>query len=116
MDETQYDKFVIQNYLKSDSDLKNSEKYLLLKFRTRMAEVKVNFKGKYEDLLCPLCNIEQDSQSHLFNCNVLIENCKELFDNQEVEYEDIFSNQEKQNRVIKLLNKMWQTREQMTSK
>ena len=72
MDETQYYKFVIQNYLKSDSCLKNIEKYLLLKFRTRMAEVKVNFKGKYEDLLCPLCNIKQDSQSHLFNWNGLI--------------------------------------------
>ena len=72
-----------------------------------MLEVKRNFKGKYEYLLCPLCNLVEDNQSHLFYCQVLINNCKELFDNQELEYEDIFSTKVKQIRVVKLLIKIW---------
>ena len=78
-----------------------------------MAEVKINFKGKYEDHLCPLCNTEPDSQSHLFYCNVLIDNCKELADNENVEYEDIFSSKDKQSEAMKLLSKIWKIREEI---
>ena len=76
-----------------------------------MAELKTNFKGKYEDIVCPLCNIENDTQSHLFNCDVLIKQCSELSENQEIEYEDIFSAKMKQIKAVKLLSKMWQIRE-----
>ena len=65
MEETNYEKLSVQDYLKSDSDMSNNEKYLLIKFRTRMVEVKTNFKGKYEDLMCPQCNVENDTQGHL---------------------------------------------------
>ena len=49
-----------------------------------MAEVKNNFKGKYEDWICLLCNIDNDTQRHLFNCDVLIKQRSELSDNQEI--------------------------------
>ena len=115
MDDSKYENFSIQDYLKSDSRITNNEKYLLAKLRTRMTEVKINFRGKYEDLLCPLCTTQQDNQSHLLYCNVLIENCQELSDNQEVEYEDIFSSKDKQIIAVKLLSKIWEVREKLMS-
>ena len=78
-----------------------------------MTDVKINFRERYEDSLCPLCKTEQDSQSHLFYCNVLIEKCKELHENQEVEYEDIFSTKDKQIEAMKLLSKIWEIREEL---
>ena len=110
MEDIKYDKLSTQEYLKSDSDLTNNDKYLLIKLRTRMAELKVNFKGKYEDLICPLCNNDNDTQSHLFNCDVLLKECKELAENYEIEYEDIFSSKDKQIKAVKLLIKMCQIR------
>ena len=105
----------IQEYLKSDSTLTNDETYLLLKLRTRMLELKVNFKGKYQDIVCPLCKSHQDNQGHLFNCDILIENCKELSENLEIEYEDIFLSKAKQIKAVKLLSKIWEIREDLIS-
>ena len=72
MEDIKYDKLSTQKYLKYDSDLTNNDKYLVIKLVIRMAELKVNFKGKYEDLICPLCNNDNDTQSHLFKCDVLL--------------------------------------------
>ena len=41
---------------------------------------------------CPLCkSVEGDSQQHLFNCLILKLSNSELFNNQNIKYEDIFS-------------------------
>ena len=46
---------------------------LLFKFRTRMFNVKNNFRNNYRqtDILCPLCKLTEDTQEHLFQCNVI---------------------------------------------
>ena len=43
---------------------------LLFKFRTRMFNVRNNFRNKYKEtnILCPLCKGEEDSQKHIFHC------------------------------------------------
>ena len=62
---------------------------LLFKFRTRGFLVKNNFRNNYRNtnILCPLCEMENDTQEHLFECKVLnhvaTEGCS---------YKDIFSN------------------------
>ena len=117
MSETKYDKLEPQSYLKSDSGLSNEEKYLLMKFRTRMAELRNNFQNKYQDQLCQLCKAEVEDQSHLFRCDALINKCEALAENIEVEYEDIFSHNSKQQaKAVKLLSKMWETRENLIQK
>ena len=111
-----YDDLKLQNYLKSDANITNEEKYLLFKLRTRMTEMKSNFKNRYIDYLCLLCGNELDQQIHLMNCDILIENCSPLSNNTEIEYEDIFGTKDKQKMAIKLIMKIWKTREKLLNK
>ena len=69
----------------------NDEKQLLFRMRTRMTDVKLNFKNKYVDHLGLLGQIEEESQSHLMECLILKDKCEALKENMEVEYKDIFS-------------------------
>ena len=55
-----------------------------------MTEVKHNFRSKYADQTCPLCLSEEDSLYHLLSCQKLLDNCKALAENINVEHEDIF--------------------------
>ena len=109
------DELKIQKYLKSDSKFTNDDKSLLFKMRTRMTEVKNNFKNKFVNLQCFLCKSEIDDQSHLFYCQKIIENCHELAENIDIEYEDIFSEKSKQLKAIKLIAKIWKVREKLIS-
>ena len=51
--------------------------------------IDVKTKGKYENILCPLCDLEEDTQRHLIECNALSKN--EVLVSIPV-YEDLFSN------------------------
>ena len=59
---------------------------LIFKFRTYM--VKNNFRNNYcnTNIICPLCNKEEDNQEHLFRCE------KIRMNDLQGEYKDIFSN------------------------
>ena len=109
-----YEKLELQTYLKANTTLNNDEKLKLFKFRTRMMELKNNFKNNYSDLKCKLgCN-EIDEQKHLFECEVLLNNCDILANNVKVEYEDIFSEEvSKQINAIRLLAQIWITRKNL---
>ena len=65
----------------------------LFRFRTRMFNVKNNFRNQYKaaNLSCPLCKTSDDSQEHLFQC-VKIRNRLHQSNQQEVLYDDIFTN------------------------
>ena len=79
-----------------------------------MTDMKNNYKNKYENITCNLCKKEIDQQSHLFYCEVLIQNCKSLAENCEIEYEDIFS-KDKQSQAIDLISEIWMVREKLLS-
>ena len=72
--------------------------------------MKTNYKNQYDDHNCQLCNFDEKDQSHIFNCETIIDKCEALANNVEVEYEDLFANEQKQIKAIKLLFKMWETR------
>ena len=67
------------------ADLSN----LLFKFRTRMFNVRNNFRNQYQqtNILCPMCNAHEDSQEHLLQCTFITEKLDEA----PCSYEDIFS-------------------------
>ena len=104
MDGAEYQKLEIQSYLKSDSGLNNEQKQILVNLRTRMFEVRENFKNKYDDHLCQLCRSAKDDQLHIFMCQDLINECEDLANNTDVEYEDVFGPKTKQVEEVKLLN------------
>ena len=78
-----------KNYLKNPKftpDLAS----LLFKMRTRMFNVRNNFRNNYAqtNTLCPLCSLAEDSQEHLLECNIIKRNCN---DDKDCVYDDLFS-------------------------
>ena len=67
----QYEKFSLQNYLKADNKLTTKEKSFTFAVRTRMLELKANFKRGKNDLNCCLCNKHEENQQMLLKCSAL---------------------------------------------
>ena len=86
----EYSKLETSKYLLSNIFTVAQSK-LLFKLRSRMLDVKMNFKNKFNDdinlLKCNQCNTgELDDQSHIISCKV-IDNNKNLT----IKYSDLFS-------------------------
>ena len=92
----------LQEYLLPNKlDLRLSKFVFLL--RSRMLDVRCNFKNKYSDTLCPLCMADQDTQQHLMVCSVL----EEPDVVQEVPlYEELFQKDTKKINQIAIILKM----------
>ena len=60
----------MQIYLKPNQ-ISNVEAKFIFLVRTRMLDVKTNFRNKYNDVKCPNCT-EEDTQSHLLFCDKLV--------------------------------------------
>ena len=60
-----------------------------------MTNAKMNFKNMYTDTTCSLCKNEDDTIQHYLECSVLIEHCKDLYNDPIVHYEDIFGRKDK---------------------
>ena len=87
---------------------------LLFKFRCRMYNVRNNFRNNYKlsNILCPMCETDDDTQEHLFHCQKIRESLPhEVFD-RGISYEDIFdSNCDTLLEVAKLLKEIVKIRE-----
>ena len=78
-----------------------------------MNEVKENYKNKHTNLLCPICQKDGDSQSHLMKCNELSVGIN-LLRYQKVEYEDIFSDSlKKQENATRLFESLFNVRKKL---
>ena len=88
------------------TDLSN----LLFTFRTRMFNVRNNFRNNYvaHDTICPVCHKCEDSQEHLFDC----EPVTLMVDEHGCKYDDIFSDDiNKLLKVSKVLKQIVKARE-----
>ena len=65
----------------------------LFRFRTRMFNVKNNFRNQYRstNLLCPLCETCDDSQEHLFECSKIRDDIS-TDQPTNISYSDLFTN------------------------
>ena len=76
--EIQYENLELRHYLASDSLLTLQEKKELFKMRTKMTEVKSNFKNKYGNLNCNNCEENnkhnEETQEHVYKCTEIKEN------------------------------------------
>ena len=94
-----------------NAEFKTQEKQLLFGLRTRMSNVKLNFKTMYSDLTYNLCeeNIPQ-SDSHLLECLRIINNCPVLSNDTSVEYEDLFGDISEQLNATKLYREVFEAK------
>ena len=73
-----HERLEMQKYLKaSNFKIKIEEKQEIFKMRSRVSDVKMNFKGKYENLECDICQNEYETQIHLIECNEINKGKKE---------------------------------------
>jgi hypothetical protein len=86
--EVNHDNLTMQNYL-SPNGLELKQAKLLFQLRSRMLDVRTNFGNKYDDVLCPLCKEKPDTQQHVLEFSVLIQNTN-LITVSTVVYSDIF--------------------------
>ena len=106
--------FKFQNYLNS-TKLSIKEKKLLFSLRTRSINVKTNYKSKFKfNMECRLCKDKnsEESEKHLLNCTVIEQNIDSNVDLQNVQYENIFSdNINEQILITKVFDKVFKTRD-----
>ena len=59
-----YSKLKMQKYLKGNKNNSTVEEaQMIFKLRSRMADVKLNFRNKYEGLQCDICKDEEETQN-----------------------------------------------------
>ena len=78
-----------------------------------MASVRKNYSNQYEDKRCQLSIMVDEDQIHLCRCPKILDSCEELGNNLEIEFEDIFGSLSKQAKAVKMLMKIWDTREKL---
>ena len=62
-------KIEMQRYLKSNGlKMKQEEVIEIFKLRSRMYDVKTNFRGKYDNFECELRNEIDETQKHMLDC------------------------------------------------
>ena len=65
----------MQKYLKNGKiHITIEERQLVFKLRAQVTNVKMNFKGMYQDFLCEICNEENESQEHIIKCKKIEKN------------------------------------------
>ena len=81
-----------------------------------MDDVKFNFKSMYNnDIACDLCpeGGMQDT-AHLLLCQTLINNCPDLYNDVQVEYEQIFKGANDQLMAIKLYREVFKVKHKLS--
>ena len=101
----------MQTYLKPNkSQVSKEERQLIFELRSRVTEVKMNFKTKYEDLNCKTCKIEEETQKHILECTELDKKDQETKCN--LTYEKLFSgNTEEKVMIARIFRKRMEIRE-----
>ena len=75
----------IQKYLQPNkTKITKEEAQMIFRLRCRVAEVKINFRGKYDKLECRACDMEEENQQHILVCEELNINKKV----EEIKYEN----------------------------
>ena len=80
-----------------------------------MIDVKMNFKGMYNnDYSCNICKKDiPQNQVHLTQCETIIQQCPMLYNNINVEYEDIYGTPKKQLKITKLYRNILSTKDKI---
>ena len=93
-----YEILQLQDYLKPGNNLTIQMKAFIFNARSRMINVKCNYKIGQTDLKCRKCLSEDEDQEHLLKCPALVDNS--VVSGEMPSYQDLFSNHTE--KVIKI--------------
>ena len=86
----------------------------LFKLRTRMVDVKQNFKhGQEENMWCKLCHLFVETQQHLLECPVIRSELKKIINFQELDIGMVTGNISKQEKIAKKYHLILQKRKDL---
>ena len=111
-----YKNLKIQPYIKHIK-ISTEEKQFMFKLRTSMTDVKTNFLSMNQNnVIYDLCdnNLQQTVQ-HLLCCPEIIKRCKELQDNLNVQFVDIFSKLDSQIKALHIIKAVFETKVKIES-
>ena len=73
--EIEHKSIQMQKYLQSNSvKMMKEDAQLIFRLRCRVTGVKINMRGKYDNLECEACGLEEETQQHIIKCGVLNRN------------------------------------------
>ena len=103
----------MQNYFKpSRVVISKNDIETIFKLRSKVSDVKLNFKGKYENLECRSCKIEEESQEHAYECIEIRK--KRENKTKMIEFEKIYGeNAKNQAEIAKIFREMLEIRRKM---
>ena len=104
----QYNKLKIQPYLLPNNLADVRLAKFVFSLRSRMLDIKCNYKNNHSDLCCPVCKAENDDQQHLLLCEGLKDfSVADKLPN----YEDLLGNNfEKVIVIARILKKQYEAR------
>ena len=97
-----YTKLDLQEYLKADSLMTRKEKSFTFQARSRMLDLRCNFKSVHNVLKCRLCDSHEENQQGLLSCQALWEQS----DKSKANYSDLLSQDKNKIRDTALILKM----------
>jgi hypothetical protein len=96
------------------NEMRIQECKFLFALRSRMVDVKANYRDKYWDTIFPCCKLEDDTQEHLLSCHMI--DAGGVMIGTLPNYQDLFGiNVDKQMEVSRILRKRFLDRKQVTT-
>ena len=106
-------KLQMRKYLQpSQHNQTKEESQLVFKLRSRMTDLKTNYKGIYDDYGCSACGKAEESQSHILECEELQSRNEEIY--KSLKFENIFDgNVKEQLKIARIFKQNMKIKEEM---
>ena len=103
----------MRKYLQpSQHNQTKEESQLVFKLRSRMTDLKTNYKGIYDDYGCSACGKADESQSHILECEELQSRNEEIYES--LKFENIFDgNVKEQLKIARIFKQNMKIKEEM---
>ena len=86
----------MQDYLKPNdaNNMNKEDAQIIFQIRSKVMNLKMNMKSKYENLECSICFVEEETQEHVYLCekiwNLKKQNNLNIPKYEEISYGDVY--------------------------
>ena len=104
--------FKTAEYL-TDSRFSRSEATLLFKLRSKTLNIKMNFKKQHKSLLCQVCGLFPECQSHLLQCPQIAPKLNLVCEKKLPDENQIYGSIDDQLRIVKIYTQIMDLRKEI---